>query len=186
MRNDCPWTSISAHLNHLLGHCWRHIHATLIALLCHGHIASCQVCCCLGTCLCTRPAHRTVACKHKSGVGLGSSLAEVEAHLCHMLLLMLVACMNSQLGARGTSLAVVPTSRRTQTGHLCRDSSSSPLMGSLPPSNTTMGSKPFVRSSCMRDMKYTTNLYNTNRLRSAGHHKHKAGQAKPGWLLHGG
>jgi hypothetical protein len=41
---------------------------------------------------------------------------------------------------------------------LWREDSSSPLMGSLPPSNTTSGSTPWVRSICTRDMKYATNL----------------------------
>lgn len=63
-------TSNTAHLNHLLGHCWGHIHTALIALLRHGHIACCQVCCCLGTCFCTCPAYSTGICKHGCNVGL--------------------------------------------------------------------------------------------------------------------
>lgn len=56
-----------------------------------------------------------------------------------------------------------------QATHLRLDSSSSPLMGNRPPSNTTTGSSPFVRSSCMREMKYTTNLntFKGNRVRTA-------------------
>lgn len=55
-------------------------------------------------------------------------------------------------------LSAIKVSNVEVSTNLCRVSSSSPLIGSRPPSNTMMGSTPCVRSNCTRDMKYETYL----------------------------
>jgi hypothetical protein len=47
-----------AYLDYLLGHCWCDVNTALVALMCHGCIAGCQVRCSLVTRLCTGPAQQ--------------------------------------------------------------------------------------------------------------------------------
>jgi hypothetical protein len=145
-----------AHLDHLLGHRWCDVHAALIALMRHGSIASCQVSCCLVSRFGACPAQRKqcgamlwIACHTCSSAGVAGFMVprmplRVAAHVLQ------VACADCQ---SCPSCCPMQCAMRVQAAHLRLDSSSSPLIGRRPPSNTTTGSRPLVRSSCMREMK---------------------------------